>query len=185
MKSINSKKGFTIIEVVLVLAIGGLIFLMVFLGFPALQRTQNDTTRRNDLARFGTQLQQYSSNNRGKVPTADKWQDFVKDYLAKVAPGTNGFEVEGNEFVDPDGQPYQVQFVADLKNATDQTLSSTVKSLANAPFGQDVGTDIKAHTIYVYTYAGCDGENIVKSTGARRVAFQYKLENAGVYCGTN
>lgn len=34
-----TKKGFTIIEVVLVLAIAGLIFLMVFLALPALQRS--------------------------------------------------------------------------------------------------------------------------------------------------
>ena len=32
------KNGFTIIEVVLVLAIGGLIFLMVFIALPALQQ---------------------------------------------------------------------------------------------------------------------------------------------------
>jgi prepilin-type N-terminal cleavage/methylation domain-containing protein len=45
MKSINKPKahGFTIIEVVLVLAIAGLIFLIVFLALPALQRSQRDT----------------------------------------------------------------------------------------------------------------------------------------------
>ena len=32
----QTKKGFTIIEVVLVLAIAGLIFLMVFIALPAL-----------------------------------------------------------------------------------------------------------------------------------------------------
>ncbi|MBQ3261101.1 type II secretion system protein, partial [Candidatus Saccharibacteria bacterium] len=32
--NINFKKGFTIIEVVLVLAIAGLIFLMVFIALP-------------------------------------------------------------------------------------------------------------------------------------------------------
>ena len=43
--SSKSKKGFTIIEVVLVLAIAGLIFLMVFIALPALQRTQRNTQR--------------------------------------------------------------------------------------------------------------------------------------------
>ena len=38
--------GFTIIEVVLVLAIAGLIFLMVFVALPALQRSQRDTQRK-------------------------------------------------------------------------------------------------------------------------------------------
>jgi hypothetical protein cdiviTM7_02704 len=39
------KNGFTIIEVVLVLAVAGLIFLMVFLALPALQRSQRDTRK--------------------------------------------------------------------------------------------------------------------------------------------
>ena len=38
----KNKKGFTIIEVVLVLAIAGLIFLMVFIALPALQRSQRN-----------------------------------------------------------------------------------------------------------------------------------------------
>lgn len=45
-------KGFTIIEVVLVLAIAGLIFLMVFIALPALQRSQRNTRRREDMARL-------------------------------------------------------------------------------------------------------------------------------------
>ena len=64
-ENIKSKKGFTIIEVVLVLAIAGLIFLMVFVALPALQRSQRDTQRRDDMARFMSQLSQYQANNNG------------------------------------------------------------------------------------------------------------------------
>ena len=63
-QNINSKKGFTIIEVVLVLAIAGLIFLMVFVALPALQRSQRDTARRNDMSRVDTSLVQYQTNNQ-------------------------------------------------------------------------------------------------------------------------
>ena len=42
----SQAEGFTIIEVVLVLAIAGLIFLMVFVALPALQRSQRDTQRK-------------------------------------------------------------------------------------------------------------------------------------------
>ena len=38
----QKEKGFTIIEVVLVLAIAGLIFLMVFIALPQLQRSQRN-----------------------------------------------------------------------------------------------------------------------------------------------
>ena len=50
MKQHQAKQeGFTIIEVMLVLAIAALIFLMVFVALPALQRGQRDTARKNDV----------------------------------------------------------------------------------------------------------------------------------------
>ena len=81
----KSKEGFTMIEVVLVLAIAGLIFLMVFVALPALRRGQRDTQRRDDMARFASQLSQYQANNNGRVPgendpTADDYNDFIEDY---------------------------------------------------------------------------------------------------------
>ena len=63
------KPAFTIIEVVLVLAIAGLIFLMVFIALPALQRNQRDTQRKNDMSRVVSALTSYRANNRGKLPT--------------------------------------------------------------------------------------------------------------------
>ena len=69
MKKHKLYKGFTIIEVVLVLAIAGLIFLMVFLALPALQRSQRDTQRKSDIARLKAAYQQYKANNKGGIPT--------------------------------------------------------------------------------------------------------------------
>ena len=60
--------GFTIIEVVLVLAIAGLIFLMVFVALPALQRSQRDTARRQDVGQVLAALNNYRSNNKGRFP---------------------------------------------------------------------------------------------------------------------
>lgn len=61
----NSEKGFTIIEVVLVLAIAGLIFLMVFIALPALQRNQRDTARKNDVSSVASAITSFTSNSRG------------------------------------------------------------------------------------------------------------------------
>ena len=74
--NINSKQGFTIIEVVLVLAIAGLIFLMVFVALPALQRSQRDTQRRNDMSRVDTSLVQYQTNHSNQpinLPSEGNW----------------------------------------------------------------------------------------------------------------
>lgn len=159
----NSKKGFTIIEVVLVLAIAGLIFLMVFIALPALQRSQRDTQRRNDMSRFSSQLSQYQSNNKGGVPTGQNgYTAFITNYL----------NVGGDEFNDPSGQPYTIGGVVDCSNATNCTQRS--------------GADGEAPgTIYIYTSARCNGENPERVSGARKIAFTLKLEGAGIYCGNN
>jgi len=97
----NKEKGFTIIEVVLVLAIAGLIFLMVFIALPALQRGQRDTQRRDDVGRFISQLQQYATNNRGSIPqTQNQIDDFLVSYLRS----------DQGEFKDPaTGSTYTVR----------------------------------------------------------------------------
>ena len=55
----KTKKGFTIIEVVLVLAIAGLIFIMVFIALPALQRSQRDTQRKRNIQLVSAALESY------------------------------------------------------------------------------------------------------------------------------
>jgi prepilin-type N-terminal cleavage/methylation domain-containing protein len=65
----NNKSGFTIIEVLIVLAIAGLIMLIVFLAVPALQRNSRNTTRRNDAAKVLGLVTEFGSVNNGGVPT--------------------------------------------------------------------------------------------------------------------
>ncbi len=99
----QNKKGFTIIEVVLVLAIAGLIFLMVFVALPALQRGQRDSQRRSDISRFMSQINSYQTNNGGRVPSADK--DAMGKFLNNYMKRSSG------EFVDPQsGNNYTVGF---------------------------------------------------------------------------
>lgn len=63
-------EGFTIIEVLIVLAIAGLIMLIVFMAVPALQRNSRNTQIRNDVAVYLGAISEWSTNNNGKVPTA-------------------------------------------------------------------------------------------------------------------
>lgn len=87
-KNTNSKSGFTIIEVVLVLAIAGLIFLMVFIALPALQRNQRDTARKNEVSKVLAAVTSYQSNNRGSAPEID--DTFAKYLDGKYSQGANG-----------------------------------------------------------------------------------------------
>jgi len=63
------KEGFTIIEVMIVLAIAGLIMLMVFLAVPALQRTSRNTQAKNAAAALLATITEFQNNNDGAQPT--------------------------------------------------------------------------------------------------------------------
>ena len=157
--STKNKQGFTIIEVVLVLAIAALIFLMVFIALPALQRNQRDTQRKNDLGRFMSAVTSYQSNNRGKVPaaTAAAVSGVVSKYLT----------VGGDTFTDPAGDNYAFEYYD--SGAAGDTLA--------APTAEN--------TIKYGTKATCgeDGALAVGS-GPRKVAASIKLES-GAYCQNN
>jgi prepilin-type N-terminal cleavage/methylation domain-containing protein len=59
--------GFTIIEVMIVLAIAGLILLIVFLAVPALQRSSRNTQRKSDVGRIGSAATTVLSNNNNTI----------------------------------------------------------------------------------------------------------------------
>lgn len=135
-KNIKTKKGFTIIEVVLVLAIAGLIFLMVFVALPQLRSSQRDTQRRQDMSRVVTALVQYQTNNRTKrnnlppagtvtfnASTSDTESDFgesckssaclfIKNYMNASGATTDTFN-------DPDGVPYNMTITENVAVASD------------------------------------------------------------------
>lgn len=67
-KKLKDQKGFTIIEVMIVLAIAGLIMLIVFLAVPALQRSARNTQRKNDAGNLASAVSTWISNNNGSVP---------------------------------------------------------------------------------------------------------------------
>ena len=135
MKQSTTKKGFTIIEVVLVLAIAGLIFMMVFIALPALQRSQRDTQRSADISRVSTALNQYQGSNRGRIPATNggseyvaghragtsaanagdvgTWKYFYDNYLIVKAGGAQ------DSFTDPDGGDYSL-WITECKPAQDE-----------------------------------------------------------------
>jgi len=76
----NNNRGFTIIEVLIVLAIAGLILLIVFLAVPALQRNQRNTSRNNEASRVSAAVTECLANRNGVIASCDA--------LAKVNVGT-------------------------------------------------------------------------------------------------
>jgi prepilin-type N-terminal cleavage/methylation domain-containing protein len=71
MKLKNIKnQGFTIIEVLIVLAIAGLIMLVVFLAVPALQRNSRNQQYRSEASRILTSTTEWTNNNNGATPVS-------------------------------------------------------------------------------------------------------------------
>lgn len=68
IKKLN--QGFTIIEVLIVLAIAGLILLIVFLAVPNLQRNSRNTQLRNGVSSVLGAVNEFVSNNGGQLPNS-------------------------------------------------------------------------------------------------------------------
>lgn len=87
MKNLSKRQkpsGFTIIEVMIVLAIAGLIMVIVFIAVPQLQRNQRDNARQNVVNRLKAEMDTYASNNQGKYPfrtSGETMADFMSRYI--------------------------------------------------------------------------------------------------------
>lgn len=84
----NKSLGFTLIEVVIVLAIAGLIFVIVFLAVAGAQRGRRDTQRRSDMSRVAAAVNQWSGNNNGTIPTE---AEFNAEIVGGASPYVTDF----------------------------------------------------------------------------------------------
>ena len=182
---INSKKGFTIIEVVLVLAIAGLIFLMVFIALPAMQRSQRDTQRRNDFSQFSAAMTSYMTNNNGSLPkkftnVSESTEDASNKDAGKYVNSTGK---------DPNGFVYQL-YVGTCKNNTADngfcevdytggTSGGTLSSVTNA-------NTTSATKIFLIKKAKCDAGIVKYTSSSRAFAVYGNLESGnGTYCAAS
>ncbi|MBQ3293980.1 type II secretion system protein [Candidatus Saccharibacteria bacterium] len=165
--NIKSEKGFTIIEVVLVLAIAGLIFLMVFIALPAMQRSQRDTQRRQDYSALSSAITSYITNNNGNLPKSG----------ASLA-GSRYINATGK---DPNGLDYQIHVV----EAPSGNADPAYKDLTVIPNNQTPST------VYVVRKAECSTNDngdpypkYVNSTRAFAIFGNLEAGN-GTYCSAS
>lgn len=166
MTSIKSKKGFTIIEVVIVLAIAGLIFAVVFWAVPNLQKSNHDNTRRNLAASIMSSLESYAGNHGGDYPaeTSASFRDgFLRSFFT--------------EFEDPLGTDFLTATVGDACSATNIVC-----------FGNIVTSGAFAANLSYQTTVKCDSNapgTVIPGAGSRAVAVQIRLQQGGAYCLDN
>ena len=182
------RDGFTLIEVSLVLGIAGLIFLMMMIALPALQRQERDTERREDITWLIDVIKKYQSNNRGALPglvdgegeimvewsenmegDVNSWTGFYRDYL-------------GENFKDPNGENYRLHAMKCNGSITDAECTGEAASVAAGLNDTHFPNDF---TLNLITQAKCAGDSnvgVVASSNSRKMAVLYKLEGGGVYC---
>lgn len=155
--------GFTIIEVMIVLAVAGLIMAIVLVAIPQLQRSQRNTARRDIANRIKIEVDSYSGNNTGKIP---------------VASGSN----TASSFGSVSGDRSFAGRYLDADSINDpQTGDPVVFNFTGAiPTTPEVGT------VYYRTNQLCDGE-VMTATGAsgRSYAILMGLEGGSGYCVDN
>ncbi len=159
----NLKKrseGFTIIEVLIVLAIAGLILLIVFLAVPALQRNSRNSGRKSDVSRIGGAVIEFMNNNNGAKP------DAADLPAIKNAVGSLG------------------QY--DTTSATAITLVQYSASLADYTPNKDtvrivIGAKCQSGTTTTPGAGGTTTSNVGKAEagGSRQVALQWASEGGG------
>lgn len=149
----NRNSGFTIIEVMIVLAIAALILVVVLVAIPQLQQSQRNTARQDVTSRVLTELSNYAGNNNGQYPEdGTELADFETRYLANTS------------FEDPlTGENYELQF-ANIAPAFEPGGG------APAEMGYNIGSE-------------CDGESVVGTTAAgdRQIALIVELEPGNVF----
>lgn len=150
------ESGFTIIEVLIVLAIAGLILLIVFLAVPALQRNARNTARKNDVAAALGAVSEFENNNNGSLPV--------------VACGAaNPYTLSTGSCAAPTGTPAQ------FKQGY-YTGAPAVAAGAQAALATD--------TMRVDTGAACSAGGATVAGGARAIAVQYEIEANGTLSPT-
>ncbi|MDO4611291.1 MAG: type II secretion system protein [Candidatus Saccharibacteria bacterium] len=181
----KKQKGFTIIEVGLVLAIAGLIFMITFMVLPGLWVSQRDSDRESDVLNFVQTLKNFqTNNNRGALPnltssekqllsnggvievnkqgpSGNSWYEFYRDYL-------------DDSFVDPSGGDYELN-IANCIDANHDGICDITAGLSSTKFPNE-------YKMYVVIGSTCGTENAVYSSNIRRVSVLYKKEGGGVYC---
>jgi prepilin-type N-terminal cleavage/methylation domain-containing protein len=184
--------GFTIIEVLIVLAIAALILLIVFLAVPALQRNARNTQRKSDAANIGSAISNFEGNNSGALPTAYGYsdQDQVTMLLHCMGgnPSVTGTYTAGHDLgtINKFGclnsnNNFDSAKLGYYKPADQKVFfnNAALGALAPAAPGSESNTNISTNSLIINLGYTCNSSNTgVGSASSRSVAILYVAESS-------
>jgi prepilin-type N-terminal cleavage/methylation domain-containing protein len=169
MKKLRQKTqaGFTIIEILIVLAIAGLILTIVFIAVPQLQRNTRDNQRQNLVSRLSSELNTYSSNNQGVFPFNGAGANWAACSSLAASQGCNDWYSRYiNNNVD----------IKEPKTGGSVSINMSTSTTLPAWAGGNV---------YISVGNKCSGESIASGGGGGANSKQYALlitlERTGTY----
>ena len=143
VRSPRSSAGFTIIEVMIVLAIAGLILLIVFEAIPTLERNGRNNQRKQDVQAILAAVSHYELNHSGNMPAN-----------CGIAP---------NFCNTPTGSLFYVKpTYYDFLTSGEVTITTTGLGILTPSFSPVTNPD----KVQVYNHAKCDPSNQGSATAA-------------------
>lgn len=169
---LTNKKGFTLIEIVIVLAIAALILIIVFLAVGGAQRSRRDTQRKADADRIKAQLDDYAGSHNSDYPLANN----VGTALGSNAAG--GFGQANINTV-----PTARTFIADYATVTGNPPTLRDPNGTAATTNGSVGYSFGTGTAAPVACATATGPNSIPTANATRAAGIYY--QSGTTAGNN
>jgi prepilin-type N-terminal cleavage/methylation domain-containing protein len=173
----KDRSGFTIIEVMIVLAIAGLIMVIVLVAIPQLQRNQRNTATKEVVNRVLTELESYAGNNGGAYPATAATFGNTAAGTCPAAGGTT----------------FTSRYLSNVTVNDPRTGSCVGFTLVAAVTAPPAPAGGAARVIQFHAQAPgaattgyrCNGETVIAGTGARNIAVSTWLEGGAVYCADN
>lgn len=156
-------EGFTIVEVLIVLAIAGLIMAVVFIAVPHLERSQRDAKREAIARSVAAEIETYANNNQGVYPFSVPGTFAYPHNRAdcQPVPSTGCY----SDFIN--------RYINGIVNTDDPTTNQPMLSGADYQHGvpiewPDPPTPADASTVhtgelYIEFGARCNGEGVVSN----------------------
>ncbi|HUS52051.1 MAG TPA: type II secretion system protein [Candidatus Bathyarchaeia archaeon] len=108
----KAKKGFTLIEMLVVISIIGILAALTLVSYSGAQKQARDTERRSDLNQYRNGLESFAASKNGAYPVGSAVGDIcgtgldLEGYLATCPTDPTGGTGYGYQYQSDDGSSY-------------------------------------------------------------------------------
>ena len=181
-------KGFTIIEVAAVLAVAALIFLVIFIAVPTLQKSQRDDHRKRDVALVVVAVRNYMAQNHD-IPPPDSGNTPTDQIFDKNGDGIIDEEESKDMWITGNQSNALAPYLKEVIGSAVTTTVAVTNATKYASLYVAVGHEDREGLITVYLGARCPVERprpqVMKmrlTKNKKDVAIFRYLERGEIYC---